>query len=151
MAGTPPSSRSTQALELGYTQFVADVTVTSTSEAAPDVVVTASAITFDGSTVVLVEFFSQCAKLDAAASSQLVFNLQEDGTDIGRIAQVQNPSATGSSGSAVHAMRRFTPAAGAHTYRVVAWGTAAGTYLVQAGAGGAGVSVPGFIRLSEVA
>jgi hypothetical protein len=147
---SPASSRTPAGGELEYQQFVADVSVTSTSEAAPDVIVTADALTLDGATVVLIEFSCQCAKVDSSASAQLVFNLQEDGTDIGRIAQVQNASATGSDGAPVRAALRRTPAAGSHTYRVVAWATAAGTYLAQAGAGGAGVSVPGFLLVTRI-
>lgn len=151
MAGTPPSSRSLQALELDYVQFVADVAITSTDEATPTTIVTATALTFDGATTVLIEFYAQAGGVDAGASDQLVINLWEDSSPIGRICGVGNPSATGTGKAPLYGARRMTPTAGAKTYSIRGWGTAAGTYNVQAGAGGAAATVPGFIRITRVA
>lgn len=151
MAGTPPSSRSLQGLELEYQEFTADVAIVSTNEAAPTTIVTADAITVDGSTVILVEFYAQAGGVDAAASDQLVVNLWLDGAQFGRICGVGNPSATGTGKAPLYGAVRTTPAAGSRTYSVRGWGTAAGTYTVQAGAGGAATTVPGFIRITRVA
>ena len=43
--------------------------------------------------------------------------------------------------------RQLTPSAAAHTYSIRAFLSAAGTYTFAAGAGGSGVTMPGFIKI----
>lgn len=127
------------ATELGYTQFTSNVSVTATTEAAANTVVTASAITFDGSTTALIEFYA--ARIDPGSTSISVF-LFQDGTTLGQI------GLTLVAGIPIFVARRLTPASGSRTYSIRA-AVNASTGTVYAGAGGAGVNLPGFIRITR--
>lgn len=136
--------------ELDYVEITANATTNQTVEASATTLITGSAVTYDGATTVLIEFFTQRGDPSAlAAGGQLVLNLYEDGTDIGRIAQVGTNGA--GMGNAIRCARRRTPSAGSHTYSIRGWVSAAGTAAVQAGAGGAATTMPAFIRVTRVA
>lgn len=154
MALTPASSQTPSAQQLDYAQITANATFTATSDATADAIVTGSAVTYDGATAVVVEFYCQRVDLNSIASgAQCVINLYQDGSDIGRLAQF-GPGMGGTSAGAGMAMsgrRRLTPSAGSHTYSIRAWATAASTGTLQAGAGGAATSVPAFLRITRAA
>jgi hypothetical protein len=127
---------------LGYAEKVTNSTGLGATEAASTVLVTLGALTFDGSTPVYAEFFAPvCGSTSAGIFHVSLF---EDGVAIGEMGQVGAGSATSLAGA-----RRFTPAAGSHTYSARAWitGAGTGTPTVNAGAGGAGALVPMFLRL----
>jgi hypothetical protein len=143
-----PATSRTVGGDLDYVEYTADVSVTQTTESAATVLVTGNAVVFDGATIVNIIFYSLGCKTPAVLGDQLVVNLWQDGADIGRIAQVQT-AAVAATGAPVYGIRRMTPSAGSHTYSMRGWISAAGTATVQAGAGGAGVSLPGFIRITR--
>lgn len=128
--------------ELGYTQFTGAVSVTATSEATANTVVTASAISFDGNTPVMIEFFSPYNS-NPSATVTMVIVLYEGASSIGLWSQL---FCSGTEQVPLKLERRLTPASGSKTYSVRAY-VASGTGTVGAGAGGVGANMPGFIRI----
>jgi hypothetical protein len=134
--------------EVGYTQFTSAVSVTATTDATADTVVSSGAITYEA-VPHLIEFFVRAARPDSgAAGRNLNIALYDSTTSLGLIGLVQTPAAA-TMWVPVYAMRRLTPTAASHTYIVKAW-VNAGTGNIDAGAGGAGVGMPGFIRITRV-
>jgi hypothetical protein len=144
--------------ELAYAERTTTANVTATVEASADTVLTAGSVAVDGSTDVIVEFFSPFLRADnAAADRNLSLFLFDNGVSVGRIAFVRSTSfsATGLSytaapGGPALARRRLRPSAGSHAYSIRAI-VNAGTGIVLAGAGGVGVDVPAYIRVTRVA
>lgn len=136
--------------ELDYVQITSNVSPTATTEGTANTVVTASAVSFDGATPVLIEFFSPRARPDDAANGrELHFWLYQDGSSIGRIGQVVAGQGGGPATMPIKLERRMTPASGSRTYSIRA-SVNAGTGVIVAGAGGSGADMPAFIRISEV-
>jgi len=127
--------------ELAYAQITANVSVTATVEATADSVVAAPALTFDGTTPVLIEF---CASAVVPGGGSVTLLLYQDGTSLGFLAWVTAASAY----IPVFARRRITPTAGNHTYSIKAI-TSGGTGLVMAGNGTAGNYSPAHIRITR--
>lgn len=131
--------------EFGETDFTGAVSITATAEATANTIVTAPAITFDGSTIVLIDFYAPFA--GNGASGQLNVCLFDGSSSIGFLGEL---------GGAANLMvpirlaRRLTPAAATKTYSVRAF-VSSGTGNVTAGAGGAGNATPGFVRITKVA
>jgi hypothetical protein len=130
--------------ELAYTEFTAPVTVTNTTEGAADTLVTAPAITLDGTTTILIEF--GCWKVTAAAAGQVFLVLYQDGSSIGRMIRVQFPATTTDMG--IFCQRRMIPAAGSRTYSIRAY-RATANFTFEGAAGGVGNGFPGYIRLTK--
>lgn len=138
-----------EALEFDYTQITSTVSVGSTSAAAPTDVIVAPSVTYDGSTVVLFQFYCALVGTPAGNGAFLRVGLWDGSTDLGRIASMTNPTGVPSMAIPVHAVMRLTPSAGAHTYKIVAW-VSSGTGTINAGIGGpTGVVVPAFFRQSR--
>jgi hypothetical protein len=134
--------------ELGYTEFTSAVTVSATAETTPDNVVAAPAIAFDGSTRVCLEFFAPRVDIGAVAGAFVLVNLWDDTTtDLGRICVAASPAAVASS-VPMFGVRYFTPPAATKTYRARAWRVSSNGSIVG-GAGGAGATLPGFIRITK--
>jgi len=131
--------------ELSYTEFTSDVSVTATAEASPNDVVSAGAATYEAKPI-RITFHAPSVVTGSTNGSQVFLNLWDGSTDLGRLATIGTGDGTQPVQSPVQVTRKFTPSAGSHTYKVVAWrATANGT--VQAGAGGVGVRFPGFLRV----
>lgn len=128
--------------ELVYNEFVSDVSIVGTTEGTATVIVTADSYTFDGQTKVLIEFFSAAVKV---GTSNVSVRLFEDGAAIGQFGYQDTAS-----GKYVpmRVVRKHTPTLGSHVYSVRGM-VDAGTGSAAAGAGGAGVNVPGFIRITK--
>lgn len=143
LANMPPGR------ELLYTQFTSPVSITSTSSAAADVIVTASAFTFDGATVALIEFYSPAVQAPNSSAPHMYISLYEDGTHKGVLGDVTNSTATTYSFPML-GIARFVPASGSRTYSVRGY-MSAGSTTQQVGAGafgsGSGTLSPGFIRV----
>lgn len=135
--------------EFDYAQITTGVNVTATVEASADTIVTGAAVSYDGSTVIIVEFFTpQARPRNATAAGNLLVWLFDGSTSLGRIGFLQNVS----TGTDIHPMfctRRLTPSAGSHTYSIRATVDAI-TGNVGAGAGGAGNVMPAYIRQIKV-
>jgi hypothetical protein len=134
--------------ELDYTQKTTNTSITATSEATANTIVTAGAHTFNGTTIYLIEFFSPYATPGSVINTTLAFYLYDGASSIGAIAAI-GAEVTGASAYApVYAARRLTPSAASHTYSVRARVTS-GTGTVVGGAGGSGNDAPCFIRITR--
>lgn len=131
--------------ELSYIELTSNVNVTATTEATANTVVTAAAVTFDGATSIIVEFY---APYLSPGTNALSLVLYDGANSIGRVALVQpvGPPKYFSGGSV---KRKLTPSAAAHTYSIRGY-VDAGTGVVAGGAGGIGVDMPAFIRITKV-
>lgn len=128
--------------ELAYTEFSAPVTVSATTEATATAIVSAGAITFTADPIDI-EFYAPAWTPGSAAED--LFLWLYDGTSIGKIGAGR--LGTVAQGALI-GRRRLTPTAAAHTYSIRAHTTAT-AHTVQAGTGGAGTYVPGFIRIMQ--
>jgi hypothetical protein len=134
--------------ELDYAEFTSAVNITATTEATADTVVTGNAVTYDGSTAVLVEFFAPHAAPTATAAKNVLFWLYDGSSSIGALGAITTP-ATGTLQVPISVRRKLTPSNASHTYSIrCSVNTATG--VVTAGAGGAGAYFPGFIRITKV-
>jgi hypothetical protein len=127
--------------EVAYTEFTSNVSVTATSSASPNDVVSSGAITY-ANVPHLIEFYSPQAAAQTAQS--LAIMLWDDTTDLGIIGAVG--SAATNVATSVFLARRLTPTAASHTYRIRAYGTS-GTHVISAGVGGTAVPMPGSLRI----
>ncbi len=136
--------------ELDYVQITSPVSVTATSEATANTIVTGSSVAYDGSTVVMVEFWCNHAAPDTGAAPQdLRFWLYDGSSSIGFIGYMQSVASGNRQYAPVYGLRRLTPSNASHTYSIRG-SVAAGTGTVQAGAGGSGNTAPAFIRIFRV-
>jgi hypothetical protein len=134
--------------ELDYAEFTSNVSPSATTEGTANTIVTGNAVTYDGSTVVLIEFFTVQARPDVgAAGRRLTLCLYEDGSSIGQMGIAISAAAAGDN-KPVKLARRMTPSAGSHTYSIRGF-VDAGTALVAAGTGSSGNALPGFIRITR--
>jgi hypothetical protein len=131
--------------ELAYAEITSNVNVTATTQATANPIVTAPAVTFDGTTIALIDFYAPLVRSPAGGAATILV-LFEDGAAIGTLAQVLG--STAQVDAPVRVTRRLTPAAGSRTYSVRAY-VPSGTGIVYAGPGGPGVfvPVPAFIRI----
>lgn len=132
---------------LGRAEFTAPVSITGTTEAAANVVVTAPPVVLAAAATLDIEF--SCAALfpPNAANGSLIVVLFENGVAVGRLNAIQ--AATASAGWIYPGgmMRgRRAVAAGTYTYSVRAH-VSSGTGTVYTGAGGPGAYFPGFVQV----
>lgn len=130
---------------LSYVQFTTTITSTGTSYSTGATVVTAAAITADGTSSYRIEFFCPAVDNNTAGRGTQV-HVGEGSTDLGILGTVNGPNTT----VQVSTFDPFviTPTAGSHTYKIVINVDAASTAAARAGAAGAGTRVPGFIRIT---
>ena len=132
--------------EFDYVEKTSDTSITATSAATANTIVTGNAVTYDGSTPVIIEFFTPAINTEPTGGS-LCFVVLYDGTGIGTLA-IQRTPASANDDKAAYVRRRLTPSAASHTYSIRAY-VSAGTSNVSAGAGGVGVTMPAFIRITK--
>lgn len=141
----------TYTAQLSYVEFTAAVSVTGTTEAGSNNVVTSAAVTYDGSTPVMIDFFAPNVNAPNAASGFIVLLLYEDATILGLLGILRQPGTTSANmTAAMYLSRRITPASGSKAYSIKAY-VSSGTGTITAGAGGTGTYLPGFIRISKAA
>lgn len=125
-------------LELAYNEFTSNVSVTATTEGTANTVVTASAVSCDGATPVVIEFYTlQLAK----GSTYIRLFLYDGAASVGMLAE---NLATGP----VVVQRKLTPSNASHTFSIRG-SVDAGTGTVVGGAGGLAASMPGYIRITK--
>lgn len=135
--------------EFDYVQFTgASVSITHTTEATADTIVTANAVTFDGATAVMIEFYAFAARPDGTAAAILSYYLYDGAASIGRIGAHSTPAASNNYIPTI-LRRKLTPSAAAHTYSIRG-ATSSGTGIILAGAGGNAADMPGYIRITKV-
>src|SRR6185369_6769312 len=136
--------------EFDYVEITSPVVPTATTEATANTVVTANAVSFDGSTAVIIEFMSQDVRPRNDAAGYIILWLYDGSSSIGQIAFVRMVG-TGNQEVPVRVARRLTPSNASHTYSIRASVSGGTTAQVDAGAGGAGNSAPAFIRITKAA
>lgn len=147
---TPAGGAGGAGTELTYNEFTSNATITATTEATANTVVTASAVAFDGSTVVMIEFYAFSIRPDTgAAGRNISLYLYDGSSSIGRIGLFSAPSG-GNDNKAVFVTRRLTPSNATHTYSIRAAISAGTSGLISAGAGGSGADMPGYVRIVSV-
>lgn len=139
---------------LGYSEFTSPVTVTGTSEGATTSVVSVTTVALDGVTPVLVDFYAPHVQWTPNAGGDAGTLVLFDGAGVVGHMAVMQAAGTGQQGAPVTLRAHLNgntfaiPSAGAHTYKVGGWKTVAGdTFRVDAGAGGAGNYLPGFVHV----
>lgn len=136
--------------ELAYTQFIADVPISSTNQATPNNVVTTGVKDYDGA-LIFVHFYSAMVSAPSGPGGGIVLNLWDGNVDLGYIGQVVNPP-TGPAPICVtmSAFAKFKPSVGQHEYRIrgFVYGSGSGAG-VAAGPGGPGQRFPGFLRITK--
>jgi len=135
--------------ELDYVEITSSVNASATTEATANTVVTGSAVTYDGSTAVIIEFFSATVSSAVVTGAAVQVWLYDGSGSIGEIAFVSQSATNGAVYGAVLARRRLTPSAAAHTYSIRA-SNINGTGVVGAGTGGSGTISPAYIRITRV-
>lgn len=129
--------------ELAYVEYIGIVTVSSATEATGTAIVDSGTVSY-ANTPIIIEFFSPW--IQPAATDFIIVCLFDGATEIGRIASCQDLAASVVN-FPVLARRRLTPSAGNHQYNVTAFRNSLnGT--VNAGAGGTGTYLPGYIRIT---
>lgn len=128
--------------ELDFVEFTSDVSISATTEATANTIVTANAVAFDGSTRVKIEYWIEQVVTVSGANLQLW--LYDGSSSIGRIGRFLDDSA---SRMTANGIRFLTPSNASHTYSIRG-STGSGTATAGAGAGGTGNAVPGFIRIT---
>jgi hypothetical protein len=134
--------------ELAYSEITSNVVVSATTSGTANTVVGPTvSIGFDGSTAVVIEFFTAQLAV-AVAQTSLVIELFEDATDLCLLSfQVVDPNL---GVGAVRPALRKTPSAGSHTYTIKAWRGGSNNISIGAGAGTGGALAPAFIRIVRV-
>lgn len=128
--------------ELDYAQITANPAgITATTEGTSQTVISGNSVYYDGSRVKL-SFF--VPKLTSSASLTATYVVYRDSTVIGQVfGGTINTTLQGTDFELFD-----TPAVGAHAYAVKAF-VSTGTLTVNAGAGGLGNLVPGWLRVSK--
>ena len=128
--------------EFDYAQITANPSgITATTEGTSQTVIAGDSVYYDGSRV-KVSFF--IPKLSASASLTATYVVYRDTTVVGQIfGGTVNTTLEGTEFEIFD-----TPAAGAHTYKVAAF-VSTGTLTANAGAGGSGNLVPGWLRVTK--
>lgn len=134
--------------EFSYDEVTGNVATAATTEATATTLKTATAVTFDGSTVVEIEFSCPILTVAAnAAGNACILVLYEDGVSIGKLGALTT-NATTQFEAPVKLSRRRTPASGARTYSIRAYHTNAACTF-NFGAGGVGAVMPGYIKIKR--
>ena len=129
-----------------YVQITANVSITATTAATAQSVIDGGAVTYDGSTRIKIEFFT--AAITVPTGNECIVVLYDGATDLGNIAANSNHGSLATD-YCYYAAAFLTPSAASHTYHIKAWNASAGTSTVLAGAGGAGVTMPAWYRITK--
>lgn len=132
--------------ELAYVEFTSPVSVTATTEATANSIVSAGAVSFDGSTRVCIEAFVPYIDPQNTANATTTAYLY-DGSSIGLWAQIRQPT-TAELYVSLYVRQFLTPSNASHTYSLRAT-TSSGSAAWNAGAGGSGNIIPGYIRITK--
>lgn len=136
------------AAEYDYIEFTAPVAISATTEATANTVVTGSAVAYDGATAIVIEFFAPYYN-QGTATNAIDLVLYDGSSSIGILSSSGADTTTAHRHGPVYASRRLTPSAASHTYSIRAFITGGANGNVQAGAGGNGNWMPGFIRITR--
>lgn len=128
---------------LDYGQRSTDYTTSTSSDATATAILTANPITFDGLTVIEIEFW--CMNLNNPGSRSAFVNLFLDGVDQGRMGASQSLL----NGAFSCATAPFIAPGGTHTYSLRGWCNS-GTVTFNAAGGGTATNMPMFYKVTVV-
>ena len=131
--------------ELAYVEFTSNVSVTATTEATANSIVSAGALTYVANPI-FIEFECYAWAHDTAVGD-LDLVLYDGSTSQGLLWEHKFATSGGAIGG-LRTARRLTPTAASHTYSIRGF-TNTGTATVSAGVGGVGAAMPGFIRITQ--
>lgn len=133
--------------EFDYAQLTTNVNVSATAEASATTILTGNAVTYDGSQIILIEFFAPNSSYAENDNSR--FWLYDGSSSIGEIRRTTEVPASHTIQDSVYIARRLTPSNASHTYGIR--GTTGGAgFSVTGGSGGSGNYVPAFLRITKV-
>jgi hypothetical protein len=132
-------------VELVYSEIIVPVTISATTEAGAQLVVSAGNVTWPGGTAVTIEFFAPRVHALAAVAGGCVFCLYAGGVSVGRWGELDTDAANDVA-SPIYLTRRDIPNAQTELIEVRAF-RAAVNYEVNAGPGGVGSYMPAFVRI----
>jgi hypothetical protein len=136
--------------ELAYAEITSNFSVTGTSEAAAQIVITTPSVTIAAGQSIIAEFYSPWVTTPAVAAAALLIKLTDVSNSFGTIANLFTPAA-GVTGAPALARRRLTPSAGAHTFYAQAWVAGGASGQITAGPGNVvGTYAPAYLRITAV-
>jgi hypothetical protein len=136
--------------EFDYVTFTTNVNVTATTEAGATTLITGNAVTYDGSTSIIVTFEAAYVAIGATAAVTVYLFLYDGSTSLGYVHTTVNQVASQHYSVPRFAIR-LTPSAAAHTYSVRAMRSNGGvTCGVAGGAGGSGNDRIMYLRQTKV-
>lgn len=143
MLVTPPRWQT-----ISYVEFNTDVTISATTAATANTVVTAAAFTPNGADTYYVEFFAPAVSLGTSVGAQILIVLYDNGSQISagasQIGQFVNPAAATFINECYASSPRLTPSNASHTYSIRAFRvTANGSVNGTSGA----TTQPGYVRV----
>lgn len=147
-AGGQAAALISPGFEYIYLEFNANVVISATTEATANTIITAPGLALDGSTTVWVEFSAPYIDVAANAAGNYVrLVLFDNGVSLGILDLLSGAGAAVFDGP-VTVRRRVTPGAGSHAFSIRAFRLNANSTVVG-GVGGAGVDMPGYIRVTQ--
>lgn len=135
--------------EFDYAQTTSVATISATTEATANTIVSGAAVSYDGSTVVLIEAFIPEIYTSTVVTEDLLVCLFDGSTSLGLLMDLRTNDAGRTLWSGT-LQRRLTPSAASHTYSIRAYVSSANTGGAGGGAGGTGNLLPAFIRQTKV-
>lgn len=132
--------------ELAYVEYTAGVVANNVAENAATQIVSSGIVNYDGTTI-NVAFYSP-SLVTGGTPLACGISLWDGVTDLGRLfdATIVNQPVVNLPGPL---FRRLTPTAGNHTYRAMIWNTSVGNFIAEAGLGGVGTIMPGYIKVTK--
>ncbi len=131
--------------ELDYAEVTSNTSITATSGATANTYIDGASVAYNGSTIVLIEFFCPIAEPPNGQSMYAV--LYDGSTELGYISRATSQAA--STRWPMYGARRLTPSNASHTYHIKGFVDAStGTFF--SGTGAAGAQMPSFMRITRV-
>lgn len=131
--------------EFDYVEITSNVSITATTAATANTAITGSAVTYDGSTIIKIDFFTSAIISPGGQSIEVV--LYDGASQVAKIATLYN--ATIAYYVPGTFSKRLTPSNASHTYSIRAF-VSGGTGTIQAAASGANTNTSAFIRITKV-
>ena len=143
-AGSPGTWRPPPGYEIDYAQITSNASLTTTLST----VITGAAKTYDGNTIIEIEFFAPFVDTPATINAYVRMFLADGGSAFTEVARATSPAAASNQGMVI-GKQRITPSAGSHTYSVQAQ-TSTSTGTIHAGAGSGAAVAPSYMRITRV-
>jgi hypothetical protein len=134
---------------LAYNNAEASGNITATTAATANTMATATSITFDGATPMVISLYLYNWATGSTASSAVLANLYDGATAAQRVGYINNGSTTYQQAATLSLQVRLTPSAAARAYGIRAWrATSNGEWQSSSGTTSADPG-QGFIRIER--